>query len=129
MISRNVARIIFLLLLITLSAAFLMQVSTGAVPRFEHADKVVHFGAFFVLALTFHRAFPIPIWAALIVLTLYGVAIEWLQEMLPYRDASLGDLVADALGAAAYYAIAYWYYRRQKKGRVQNLNGVNELQK
>ena len=117
MTSRNVARIIFVILLIGLSAAFLMQVSSNSVPRFEHADKVVHFGAFFILALTFHRAFPIPIWLALVLLTLYGVAIEWLQSLTPYRDASLGDLIADALGASTYYAIGYWYYRKQKKAK------------
>lgn len=114
MTSRNIARLIFLIVLIGLSAAFLMQVSSNQVPRFENADKVVHFVAFFVLALTFHRAFPIPIWAALIVLTLYGVAIEWVQGMLPYRSSSVGDLVADAAGASTYYVWAYWRFRRNQ---------------
>jgi VanZ family protein len=117
MTSRNIARLIFLIVLIGLSAAFLMQVSTNQVPRFENADKVVHFGAFFVLALTFHRAFPIPIWAALVILTMYGVAIEWVQDMLPYRDASLGDLIADAAGASTYYAYAYFRFRQKKKAK------------
>lgn len=117
MTSRNIARIIFVVVLVGLSAAFLMQVSSNQVPRFEHADKLVHFGAFFVLALTFHRAFPIPIWAALIVLTLYGVAIEWVQGMLPYRSSSVGDLIADAAGASTYYVYAYFRFRQKKKAK------------
>lgn len=114
MSSRNVARLIFLLVLIGLSVAFLAQISGNQVPRFEHADKVVHFVAFFILAVTFHRAFPIPIWAALIVLTMYGLAIEGAQHILPYRQASLGDLLADAAGAASYYLWVYWRYQQKK---------------
>lgn len=117
MTPRNVARIIFVIVLIGLSVAFLVQISGNQVPRFEHADKVVHFGAFFVLALTFHRAFPIPIWAALAILTSYGLAIEWAQDLLPYRQASLGDLLADAAGAATYYAFAYWRFHHKKKAK------------
>jgi VanZ family protein len=113
MTPKNMARIIFLLVLIGLSAAFLMQVSSNTLPRFQHIDKLVHFGAFFVLALTFHRAFPLPFWLALIILTSYGLAIEYIQGLLPYRSASWGDLVADAAGAASYYMLIWWRYRRR----------------
>lgn len=112
MTKKNAARLVFLLVLIGLSAIFLMRFSPGDLPRFEHADKIVHFGAFFILALTFHRAFPIPVWVALIILTAYGLAIEYVQNLLPYRQASMGDLLADAAGAASYYLIAWWRYHR-----------------
>ncbi|CAI8166356.1 MAG: Uncharacterised protein [Pseudidiomarina mangrovi] len=115
MTPKNVARLIFLLVLIGLSAAFLMQVSNNTLPRFQHLDKVVHFGAFFVLALTFHRAFPLPFWLALLILTGYGLAIEYIQGLLPYRSSSWGDLVADAAGAASYYAFTWWRYRYQQR--------------
>ncbi|MDX1705613.1 VanZ family protein [Pseudidiomarina sp.] len=114
MTKKNTARLLFLLVLIGLSAIFLMRFSSGDLPRFEHADKVVHFGAFFILALTFHRAFPIPFWVALIILTAYGLAIEYVQNLLPYRQASMGDLLADAAGAAAYYLLVWWRYQRRK---------------
>ncbi len=122
MVSRSVAKVIFLLVLVGLSVAFLVQVSPSSLPRFEHADKVVHFGAFFVLALTFHRAFPIPIWAGLIILTAYGLAIEWVQDMLPYRTGSFGDLLADAAGAASYYAFFGWHFERKRQQKKRNLN-------
>lgn len=112
MTSKNMARMIFVLVLIGLSVIFLMQVSNNSLPRFQHLDKVVHFGAFFLLALTFHRAFPLPFWLALIILTGYGFAIEYIQGLLPYRSSSWGDLVADAAGAASYYLFAWWRYRR-----------------
>lgn len=120
MTSRNVARVVFLVVLIALSIAFLVQISAGGVPRFQHLDKVVHFVAFFVLALTFHRAFPIPIWAALIILTGYGLAIEWAQDMLPYRQASIGDLIADAAGAVTYYALTYVRFRMRLRQQQQS---------
>lgn len=113
MTPKNMARMIFLLVLIGLSVAFLMQVSNNNLPRFQHLDKLVHFGAFFILALTFHRAFPLPFWLALIILTSYGLAIEYIQGLLPYRSSSWGDLVADAAGAASYYLFAWWRYRHQ----------------
>jgi len=112
MTPKNMARIIFLLVLVGLSAAFLMQLSSNSLPRFQHLDKVVHCGAFFVLALTFHRAFPLPFWLALMILIGYGLAIEYIQGLLPYRSASWGDLLADAAGAASYYALIGWRYRR-----------------
>lgn len=115
MTSRNVARLVFLVVLVGSTIAFLMQISTGSVPRFEHLDKVVHFMAFFILALTFHRAFPIPIWAALILLISYGLVIEWVQDMLPYRSSSVGDLIADAAGAASYYVYAFVRFKQRTK--------------
>lgn len=119
MSSKNWARVIFIGLLIVVTAAFLMQVSTGELPRFEHLDKVVHFAAFFVLAWAFYHAFPIPIWAALVVLTGYGLLIEYIQEMLPYRDSSWGDLLADGLGAATFYLIAWWRFMRHRRKQAK----------
>ncbi|MDN7125144.1 VanZ family protein [Pseudidiomarina terrestris] len=119
MSSKNLARVIFILLLIAVTAAFLMQISSGDLPRVEHLDKVVHFGSFFVLAWAFHHAFRLPIWLALIVLTGYGLLIEYVQELLPYRDSSWGDLLADGAGAATFYLIAWWRFVRHRKQKAK----------
>ena len=42
------------------------------------------------------------LWVALLG---YGLLIEGLQATLPYREASLGDLLADAAGLAAYLVL------------------------
>ena len=50
--------------------------------------------------------------AALLVGGAWGLATEWYQTMLAGRDASLEDLLANALGAAAGALLA-WLARRR----------------
>ena len=70
----------------------------------EVNDKLAHVLSFFVLALLADLSFPKrrfdwAVWAPLI---LYGLAIEIVQDQLPYRTFSLLDLAADAAGIFAY---------------------------
>jgi VanZ family protein len=72
------------------------------------SDKVNHIAAFLVLAWLADHAYPgygrgTGLWLALLG---YGVLIEALQATLPYREASLGDLLADALGLTAYLVLS-----------------------
>lgn len=123
MTSKNMARLLFVLLLGGLSFLFLSHIDTTAAPKIDHLDKVVHFGAFFLLAWTFHKAFPLPVWLALVLLVGYGMTIEYLQSLLPYRSSSGADLVANFCGAASYYVIAlghYRYTRRRAQQAVQD---------
>lgn len=110
------ARVLFAVVLVTLSVLFLWQFGPVSSSRVPHFDKLVHFGAFFVLAFTFHRAFPIPLWAGILVLTLYGVAIEIAQSLTPYRSAEIMDLVADAAGVVSYYLV-HWVYQTWRQRR------------
>src|SRR5690606_15701243 len=103
--------------LVVLSAAFLWQFNSSAASTIPNLDKLVHFGAFFVLAWTFHRAFPLPFAWGMLVLGSYGVAIEYIQSTLPYRSAEWEDLLADALGVVAYYACHYGWQRLRKGKR------------
>ncbi len=71
-------------------------------PQFSQADKVIHAGVFLVFALLAHRGWPQrgawhgwPLW-----LLAYGAAIELAQWLLPWRDASVLDWLADAAGIA-----------------------------
>ena len=71
------------------------------------SDKVNHIAAFLVLAWLADHAYPrfsrgAGLWVALLG---YGVLIEALQACIPYREASLGDLLADAVGLAAYLVL------------------------
>ena len=44
--------------------------------------------------------------AKIILLLIYGVAIEFVQHFLPYRAASFLDIVADGLGILLYLPLA-----------------------
>jgi VanZ family protein len=71
------------------------------------SDKVNHIAAFLVLAWLADHAYPrysrdAGIWLALLG---YGLLIEGLQAWIPYREASLVALLADAAGLAAYLVL------------------------
>jgi VanZ family protein len=64
-------------------------------------DKLNHAVAYIVLVLYFGQLVG-PDWRARVAvvagLTVYGIAIEWLQAQLPARTAELADLAANAAG-------------------------------
>ena len=65
----------------------------------EGADKLLHCVAYFVLSAWF--AFVMPARKYLLLATwlfLFGVLIEVMHYFLPYRFASIGDLVANVAG-------------------------------
>jgi VanZ family protein len=72
-------------------------------------DKLLHAGVYFALGLLCSRAChggvgPLRVAAALVALALaagYGALDELYQSTVPGRDASVGDWIADAVGAAA----------------------------
>ncbi|ABC27663.1 VanZ like family protein [Hahella chejuensis KCTC 2396] len=43
-----------------------------------------------------------------IAMTCYGLLIEGLQSLIPYRDGSLGDIVANTIGIAMGVFLANW---------------------
>jgi VanZ family protein len=67
-------------------------------------DKASHILAFGALSLAADLSFPQrPFGPAKIVALLgYGVLIEVVQYFLPYREASVFDVLADGVGIAAY---------------------------
>jgi VanZ family protein len=70
-------------------------------------DKANHLVAFVALALLHDHAFPRHSRLGKTTALLgYGVAIEAVQWLLPYRDASALDLVADAAGIGAYWMVS-----------------------
>jgi VanZ family protein len=67
-------------------------------------DKVSHILAFGALALLGDFSFPTEKFGIKKFLWLlsYGLLIEFVQYFLPYRSASLLDLIADCLGLGIY---------------------------
>jgi VanZ family protein len=67
-------------------------------------DKVKHILAFYVLSFLADYSAPkvrFNLSKGLMILA-YGLLIEVIQYFLPYRENSLYDLAADAIGIAAY---------------------------
>jgi len=90
---------------------------------FAHADKVAHFGLFFVgaffLTAAMRSSFKWTPWVTIPVvsgaMSLLGVFDEWHQLYTPMRTgADMGDWIADSLGgiagAIAVYAV-YGFFR------------------
>jgi VanZ family protein len=81
----------------------------AVMPPFAISDKLLHFGAYWLLTMWFagvlqQRRYP---WLA-IALVLFGGAIELLQGAMGFgRDADWRDLVANALGIVTALGVAY----------------------
>jgi len=70
-------------------------------------DKSDHLLAFAVMGLLGLRAFPRNLGLSVAGLLAYGIIIELLQSLVPYRDAEWRDVVADAIGIALAVGIAH----------------------
>ena len=66
----------------------------------NNLDKLVHFGAFFILSilLLFAYKFSKPFFTTALVMALFGLAIEVLHLYVPRRVFSMYDFAADLLG-------------------------------
>ena len=94
------------ILVITMIAIMLLATARQSFPVVEAInDKANHFLAFGALALLGDFSFPVTRFALKKFLWLlsYGVLIEFVQYFLPYREASLLDVMADATGLAIYW--------------------------
>ena len=76
-------------------------------------DKVSHVLAFGALSLSADFSFPRSPFGTGKILALlgYGILIECVQYFLPYREASVFDVMADGAGIAAY-AFGFAYLRQ-----------------
>ncbi len=115
--TRRVYQALFLLSIVAFTFLFAKEIK-GAANLFPHVDKVAHFGIFFILAVVMDKAFKIPLWLQVLALAGYGAAIEVMQDMLPYRQASFADFVADFAGAASYFIFKLTFHigRKSRNG-------------
>ena len=79
-------------------------------------DKLQHIAAFVVLSFLLDHSFPRyrsrrtlhP--AQTLFLLGYGIAIEWAQSYIPYRDCSVYDVLADATGLFMYWIFYFQFH-------------------
>ncbi len=72
-------------------------------------DKLQHLAAFITLAFLADFSFPRIrfLWKVALPLFVYGLILEFTQYFLPYRDFSVADIVANAVGILLYYYLAF----------------------
>lgn len=89
---------------------------------FDNQDKLLHAGAYAVLAYfgwrSFRHALNTPIILTLVNIvfcSLYGASDEWHQSFVIGRNSSVGDWLADTLGASIASVILLKYRSRPDK--------------
>lgn len=91
-----------------------VKTPTGGAPTFPYSDKVGHFLAYFTLGFTIwlsvsSRAFRVLFF--IISLSL-GIALEFIQSRLPYRDMSFFDGLSNLLGLFVGVAMFIIFYKQ-----------------
>jgi VanZ family protein len=92
---------------ITLAVIMYLATTPYSYPVVEDLnDKVSHILAFGTLAFLTDFSFPIRKFGLhkFLWLLSYGLLIEFIQYFLPYREASVFDVMADCAGLAVYWA-------------------------
>ncbi|CCQ11100.1 hypothetical protein PALB_19740 [Pseudoalteromonas luteoviolacea B = ATCC 29581] len=112
--TRRVYQALFIACLIVCTLLFLREINSSAI-KISNADKFAHALIFFGLAFVQHHAFRLPVWLHLLLLTFYGALVEVVQSFVPYREASLGDLLADVAGAFLYFIVLYVWQKLSPK--------------
>jgi len=85
----------------------------------EHADKLIHFALFAILAWLLFTPVRLNMTSSLrkcagysfIMATAFGIWTEWVQSGLPHREADLIDVLANTLGAATIFGVNVFYKR------------------
>lgn len=84
----------------------------------DGSDKVLHAGAYAVLAALLTLATGRPLLGVGLAIA-YGITDEVHQSFVPGRDASVGDLVADAAGAALGAGLVVYLLRRKRRSNLE----------
>lgn len=104
---RRAARALFALALVLVFAGSVMKIAVG--PDFRFSDKVGHAVVFFLLAALAQAGYAGRRVVARLMLALlgYGLFIELVQALLPWREFSLWDWAADGVGIALCVVLAH----------------------
>ncbi|MDD2738565.1 MAG: VanZ family protein [Methylomonas lenta] len=88
---------------------------------FDTQDKILHFGAYFVMALFSWRALRHThiknlnlALVCLLFCSLYGLSDEWHQSFVTGRTASVFDWLADSLGAALAVILLFRFSQKHR---------------
>ncbi len=90
---------------------------------FENQDKVMHAGAYGLLAMLILGAMPLRLpgytraqmWFSVVIASLYGISDEFHQSFIPGRSPEVGDWMADTAGALLAALLLAQLSRRLKQ--------------
>jgi VanZ family protein len=114
---------ILILWTMVLLSLLLAPISETQIPSpwgFEHFDKIAHFGLFFITGLAgvlctrFLSRFKSRMLFGIIFGLVLAVNTELAQSLLPTRNMSLYDLLADAVGLSVALALCIFLYHQTK---------------
>lgn len=100
--------------------------STSGAVSFLFWDKLVHFFLFGGLALIFMFVFAykqnegILALTAVLISSIYALALEWVQSILSYRSFSYADIGAGVAGGVVF-ALGYYIYLHRARSRKKRL--------
>ena len=109
-----------------LGILYLCLIPPSQIPKTEmqNADKIVHFAFYlcFGIAISLDNYLSkkeitvstIKIIKRAIFLISFGIAIEAIQYLTPYRTASFSDILANSAGTLIYIAGLLWQKRHKK---------------
>ncbi|MEW4363955.1 VanZ family protein [Aliikangiella maris] len=104
---RRFWQILFWLVLITIAYLTLTPRPPNPI-SVQHIDKLYHFVTFFGFSLIFYIAFKkLGFYRILILSSLLGILIEFIQIYIPNRGFSIADMVADCIGALVGVFVAH----------------------
>jgi VanZ family protein len=99
--------------------------SPEQLPSFEFSDKLLHFFAYALMGVLFYRAYHtlrikdnlrMLILLSVVSASLYGISDEIHQYYVPFRDASIYDVIANILGSSCgVYLYSVWATSRAKR--------------
>jgi hypothetical protein len=103
------ARLIFWLVMLVMTALFLVPQEFVSGVIFDWWDKAQHALAFGVLMLLGFIAYSMHFWRVAIGLILYGTIIEIIQSWTGWRQGDVMDALADTVGVLVIALLIHGY--------------------
>jgi len=118
LLSRSQFKVVFFITVIFVLYKALSPNTGTPFFHFQHADKVLHASAFFVLSFLLNRASSSMAKRVrnMLSLLLFGILIEILQSFTGYREVSAADVLADLVGILLFQSTySFLLYLRELK--------------
>ncbi len=114
--SSALARLIGVIIALAILIGSLLPLS---MPPAANSDKLLHLAGYGLLSGWWCLCLPHRYWRVALAATFYGVLIECLQALTPFRSFDLLDMLANACGALLGMALAWMIGRYRHALRLR----------